>query len=157
MVRGIERRSIFLDHLDRDRFLERLALVLDGTGAAWPWALIPNHFHLLLKTGRDPLASVMRRLLTGYAVSFNRRHRRTGHLFQNRYKSILPGGCLSIGIGALYPPEPRAAGLVAGMDRRTGMLTAGTAPSWVGTSAPGRTRVLCCGVLGRGWDRQNRN
>jgi REP element-mobilizing transposase RayT len=90
MVRGIERRSIFLDDVDRDRFLERLALVLDATGASsLAWALIPNHFHLLLKTGRDPLATVMRRLLTGYAVSFNRRHRRTGHLFQNRYKSIL--------------------------------------------------------------------
>jgi putative transposase len=90
MVRGIERRSIFLDQVDRDRFLERLALVLDATGASClAWALIPNHFHLLLKTGRDPLATVMRRLLTGYAVSFNRRHRRSGHLFQNRYKSIL--------------------------------------------------------------------
>ncbi|CAB1056073.1 hypothetical protein D1BOALGB6SA_807, partial [Olavius sp. associated proteobacterium Delta 1] len=48
-----------------------------------------NHLHLLLRTGVAPIASVMRRLLTGYAVSFNRRHRRHGHLFQNRYKSIL--------------------------------------------------------------------
>ena len=48
-----------------------------------------NHFHLLLRTGAAPIATVMRRLLTGYAVSFNRRHRRHGHLFQNRYKSIL--------------------------------------------------------------------
>jgi hypothetical protein len=42
-----------------------------------------------MKTGIVPIATVMRRLLTGYAVTFNRRHRRTGHLFQNRYKSIL--------------------------------------------------------------------
>jgi REP element-mobilizing transposase RayT len=48
-----------------------------------------RHFHLLLRTGRTPIATVMRRLLTGYAVSHNRRHRRHGHLFQNRYKSIL--------------------------------------------------------------------
>ena len=48
-----------------------------------------NHAHLLLRTGSCPIASIMRRLLTGYAVSFNRRHRRHGHLFQNRYKSIL--------------------------------------------------------------------
>jgi len=53
------------------------------------WALIPNHAHFLLRTGTVPIATVMRRLLTGYAVSFNRRHRRHGHLFQNRYKSIL--------------------------------------------------------------------
>jgi hypothetical protein len=50
---------------------------------------LPNHFHLLLKTGNLSLAMVMRRLLTGYVVSFNRRHGRSGHLFQNRYKSIL--------------------------------------------------------------------
>ena len=52
-------------------------------------ALIPNHFHLMLKTGKVPVATVMRRLLTGHALRYNRRHRRSGHLFQNRYKSIL--------------------------------------------------------------------
>jgi hypothetical protein len=50
---------------------------------------MPNHFHLLLRTGDAPISTVMKRLLTGYAVRFNRRHRRSGHLFQNRYKSIL--------------------------------------------------------------------
>jgi hypothetical protein len=48
-----------------------------------------NHFQLLLKTGNAPVATVMRRLMTGHAGSFNRRLRRHGHLFQNRYKSIL--------------------------------------------------------------------
>jgi len=52
------------------------------------WALMTNHGHLLLPTGTVSVASIMRRLLTGYAVRFNRRHRRHGHLFQNRYKSI---------------------------------------------------------------------
>ena len=56
------------------------------TGA---WALIPNHFHLLLRTGPTPLSKVMRRLMTGYAVTFNKRHKRSGHLFQNRYKSVV--------------------------------------------------------------------
>ena len=46
----------------------------------------PHHVHLLLRTGLTPISTVMRRLLTGYAGQFNRRH---GHLFQNRYKSIL--------------------------------------------------------------------
>jgi hypothetical protein len=53
------------------------------------WALIPNHFHLLLKTGITPIATVMKRLLTGYAMYYNRSHNRCGHVFQNRYKSIL--------------------------------------------------------------------
>jgi hypothetical protein len=48
-----------------------------------------NHVHLLLKTGLTPVATLMRRLLTGYAQQFNRRHRRHGQLFQNRYKSFL--------------------------------------------------------------------
>ncbi len=48
-----------------------------------------GHFHLLLRTGPTPLSKVMRRLMTGYAVTFNIRHRRSGHLFQNRYKSVV--------------------------------------------------------------------
>ena len=50
---------------------------------------MPNHAHLLVRTGRHPLAAAMRSLLTGYAGAFNRRHKRHGHLFQNRYKSIV--------------------------------------------------------------------
>lgn len=90
IARGIERRVIFRDDHDRDLFLDRLGVILNETKArCYAFALIPNHFHLLLKTGQAPLAQVMRRLLTAYAISYNRRHRRSGHLFQNRYKSIL--------------------------------------------------------------------
>ena len=90
MARGIERRKIFWDDKDRSSFLERLALILEETQTqCYAWTLIPNHFHLLLRTGPTPLSKVMRRLMTGYAVTFNRRHRRAGHLFQNRYKSVV--------------------------------------------------------------------
>ena len=103
MARGIERRKIFLDDKDRTSFLERLAIILEETQTqCYAWALIPNHFHLLLRTGLSasadasrcragptPLSTVMRRLMTGYAVTFNIRHRRSGHLFQNRYKSVI--------------------------------------------------------------------
>jgi putative transposase len=90
ICRGIEGRDIFFDDTDRDRFVERLGrIVTESRTFCYGWALIPNHFHLLLKTGGAPISTVMLRLLTGYAVSFNRRHRRVGHLFQNRYKSIL--------------------------------------------------------------------
>ena len=61
----------------------------DTDTACFAWSLIPDHFHLLFKTGSVPLSTLMRRLLTGYAISFNRRHHRCGHLFPNRYKSIL--------------------------------------------------------------------
>ena len=90
IFRGIEKRSIFKDDLDRERFVEKLAEVLRGTfTACYAWVLMRNHVHLLLRSGRMPIATVMRRLLTSYAMYFNRRYRRHGPLFQNRYKSIL--------------------------------------------------------------------
>lgn len=90
IARGIERRQIFDDDQDRYAFLERMDLVLKETRTTcYAWALIPNHFHLMIQTGTAPVATVMRRLLTGHAQVYNRRHRRHGHLFQNRYKSIL--------------------------------------------------------------------
>ena len=90
IVRGIERRNIFEDDTDRLNFLDRLGKILGETSTqCFAWALIPNHFHLLLRTGAYPLSTVMRRLLTGHAMNFNRRHNRIGQLFQNRYKSIL--------------------------------------------------------------------
>ncbi len=90
IIRGIERKAIFKDNADRKNFLKRLTLIVSETETlCYAWVLMTNHVHLLLKTGLAPIATVMRRLLTGYAVSFNRRHRRHGHLFQNRYKSFL--------------------------------------------------------------------
>jgi putative transposase len=90
MGRGIERGKIFLNNKDRNDFITRLATLAEQDAMdIYAWALIPNHFHLLCKTKKRPLSSSMRRLLTGYVVNFNRRHKRHGHLFQNRYKSII--------------------------------------------------------------------
>ena len=90
MGRGIEGTRIFRGDIDREDFLFRLGeLCREGALTVYAWALMENHFHLLLKTGRHPLPGNMRKLLTGYVINFNRRHRRYGHLFQNRYKSIV--------------------------------------------------------------------
>ncbi len=90
MARGIERGKIFWDDRDRDDFVSRLAKLANaGAVIVYAWSLMPNHFHLLVRTGNLPISNAMRRLLTGHAVVFNRRHRRAGHLFQNRYKSIV--------------------------------------------------------------------
>jgi len=71
-------------------FFDRFAKLLSETGVrCYAWALLSNHFHLLLMPTSSSLSSFMRRLLTGYAVEFNRRNKRSGHLFQNRYKSIV--------------------------------------------------------------------
>ena len=90
MIRGIAGSDIFYDDVDRDRFVERARKVfVEEKTACYAFALLSNHVHFLLRTGQTSMAGVMRRLLTGYAVSFNKRHKRSGHLFQNRYKSIL--------------------------------------------------------------------
>jgi REP element-mobilizing transposase RayT len=90
LLRGIERRAIFIDDFDREDFLGRLQRQLvDGGAACFAWALIPNHVHLVLRTGDRPLSRLMSCLNTGYARAFNLRHRRSGYLFQNRYRSIL--------------------------------------------------------------------
>jgi REP element-mobilizing transposase RayT len=68
-VRGIERRNIFFDDMDRDNFLTRLSVILSGTQTrCFAWAMIPNHVHLLLRTGTAPIATVMRRLLRARLV-----------------------------------------------------------------------------------------
>jgi putative transposase len=90
MVRGINKSAIFQDDQDRAKFLERLGqTVADGKCSVYAWVLMSNHVHILFKSGKDGISSVMRKLLTWYALYFNRRHHRTGHLFENRYKSIL--------------------------------------------------------------------
>jgi putative transposase len=90
MGRGIERKEIFFSDADRSDFLDRLAgLVEEGALDVYAWVLMPNQFHLLCKTRNRPLPSSMRKILTGYVVNLNRRHCRYGHLFQNRYKSIV--------------------------------------------------------------------
>jgi REP element-mobilizing transposase RayT len=88
--RGIERRRVFHDDEDRNDFLQRLSeLTLSGAMDVYAWALMPNHFHILCKTRHQPLSVSMHRALTGYVVNFNRRKHRHGHLFQNRFKSIV--------------------------------------------------------------------
>ena len=90
IARGINRQRIFRDDPDKTNFLDRLSALLKDSGIkCYAWAVLDNHFHLLLRTGTVPISTLMRRLLTGYAVSHNLRHERSGHLFQNRYKSIL--------------------------------------------------------------------
>jgi REP element-mobilizing transposase RayT len=88
-VRGIERRAIFRDERDRAEFVDRVAALAEPKGwTVAAWARLPNHAHLLGRSGQRPLAPAMRAPLTGYAGAFNRRHKRHGHLFQNRYTSL---------------------------------------------------------------------
>lgn len=90
MSRGIERRRIFIDDEDHADFRDRVCVWLQKTGSkCLAWCLMPNHFHFLVLRGSRPLSEMMHHVMTGYAVNFNLRHGRAGHLFQNRYKAII--------------------------------------------------------------------
>ena len=84
ILRGIERRRIVNDVADRKNFVKRMGeLAVETQTGIYAWALMTNHAHILLRSSKIDLSGYMRRLLTGYAISYNRRHRRWGHLFQN--------------------------------------------------------------------------
>ena len=72
MIRGIERRKIFRSDKDRENFLDRLSTMLSKAETlCYAWAFLTNHVHFLIRTGKIPLARLMRRLFAGYAVSSN--------------------------------------------------------------------------------------
>lgn len=112
-TRGVNRRKIFKDTQDYNMFIRYLKLYLlpiellkklamqdirinkfIQTNLSKEvelncFALMPNHFHLLVRL-KEPkgIESLMRRILTGYAMYFNQKNKRVGHLFENRYKSV---------------------------------------------------------------------
>jgi putative transposase len=90
MARGNERKAVYRDDQDRRRFLEALAEMVDRFGVRLhAYCLMPNHYHLLLDTPRANLSQAVGWLQVTYTVRFNRRHRRSGHLFQGRFKAQL--------------------------------------------------------------------
>ncbi len=90
IIRGIEKKSIVDDVRDRKEFISRIgSLSTEEKATIYAWALMSNHAHFLLRSGPGGLSRFMRRLLSGYAIYYNHRHRRHGYLFQNRFKSII--------------------------------------------------------------------
>jgi len=90
MIRGMEGTPIFRQDSDRQDFLDRLEDLVGATGTRiLAWVLMDNHVHLLIFSGPKGISQFMRRLLTGYAIYYNRKYLRKGHLFQDRYKSIV--------------------------------------------------------------------
>jgi len=90
MVRGLERRRLFHDAQDYKSFLDRFSNIIQETDArCYAWVLMPNHVHLLVRTGREKLSKWVQRLLSGYGQYFNLRRRRVGYVYQGRFKSLL--------------------------------------------------------------------
>ncbi len=115
MSRGVDGRAIFMDDQDRLRFLDEMRRITAQTGSeVIAYCLMGNHFHLAIKVLSAPLSFVMQRLESGYCSMFNRRHDRTGHLFQARYtaKICLDDRYLARLIHYIHQ-NPVRAGLVA--------------------------------------------
>jgi len=90
MGRGLERRHIFSSNDDKLDFLERLGVALVQTDSeCLAFAVMSNHYHLLIRVSSAPLSRLMSKLLSGYATHYNHRNKRSGYVFQNRFKSIL--------------------------------------------------------------------
>lgn len=85
-IRGVDRRVIFDDSADRERFLERLGEAVEEYGVRlYLFCLMANHAHLLIETPRGNLSAFMHKLQTAYTVYYNLRHKRAGHLMQGRF------------------------------------------------------------------------
>jgi putative transposase len=90
IARGNQRQSTFLDDADYGAYLRRLALYLERHGVSLhAYCLMPNHVHLLVRTGTTPLAKFMQGLQQSYTQWFNRVHEKVGHVFQGRYRAIV--------------------------------------------------------------------
>ena len=90
LSRGNERNDIFIDETDRNRFLEAVGEMSERFDIdICAYVLMDNHYHLLVRTRRANLKKAMQWFGTTYTQRFNRRHFRSGHLFQGRYKSII--------------------------------------------------------------------
>jgi len=88
MLRGINRQQIFEDDEDYSRFLETLAKYREECGySLYGYCLMPNHVHLVLREGKQPLETIMRRIGASFVYWYNAKYARTGHLFQDRFKS----------------------------------------------------------------------
>jgi REP element-mobilizing transposase RayT len=90
LARGNERRRVFADDKDRLRFVELLGDWVERFGLRLHgYVLMDNHYHLLVETPEANLSRAMQWLGVSYTVWFNRRHRRSGHLFQGRFRAMV--------------------------------------------------------------------
>lgn len=88
MFRGINKQRIFKDNEDHEKYIE---VIKEYKGACeyeiYAYCLMKNHVHLLMKEGKEDLGIVFRRVGAKYVYWYNKKYERTGHLFQDRYKS----------------------------------------------------------------------
>jgi REP element-mobilizing transposase RayT len=136
--RGVDRRRIFVDDEDYRTYVRLLATVTKRQG--WHllgYCLMPNHVHLLIETPDANLANGMQWLHSRYALYFNERHHRPGHLFQGRYKSpIVKSDAAFVRLVGYIAVNPVAARLCRRAvdwpwSSHAAVMSPELAPSWV--------------------------
>ena len=89
MLRGVNRDAIFIEDSDSEMFLRALSQAKESSGClVFAYCLMSNHAHLVLRSGEEPIGTVVKRLGVRYAAWFNRKYGRVGHLFQDRFRSV---------------------------------------------------------------------
>lgn len=132
-TRGVRRQPIFVDDLDRTRFLELLAEVVERFGwICHGYCLMDNHYHLVIETPEANLSAGMHRLNGLYAQRFNRRHNLEGHVFERRYHSeLVTSNAHLLELSRYVPLNPMRAGIcrdAAGYRWSSFRATVGDAP-----------------------------
>ncbi|MBD3393605.1 MAG: transposase [Chitinivibrionales bacterium] len=90
MARGLDGMCIFRQEEDKEVFLRRFTSHIADVGYhCYAWCLMDNHYHFFLRTNELPMSRLMRPLNGGYARWFNRKYRRRGYVFQDRFKSVV--------------------------------------------------------------------
>ena len=88
MLRGNNREKIFIDDEDKSRIVETLGEKKKNEAFfIYAYCIMDNHMHLLIKESKDPVARIVKRIGTSYAYYFNKKYKRIGHVFQDRYRS----------------------------------------------------------------------
>ena len=88
MLRGNNREKIFIDEEDKSRIIDTLIYKKEaGEYYLYAYCIMDNHIHLVIKEGKDPIARIIKRIAASYSFYFNKKYKRIGHVFQERYKS----------------------------------------------------------------------
>lgn len=88
MLRGNDRQKIFIDEDDKNRIIDILSdKKKSGAFYIYAFSVMDNHIHLIIKEGSDSLSRAIKRIAISYAYYFNKKYKRIGHVFQDRYRS----------------------------------------------------------------------
>lgn len=88
MLRGNERKIIFMDDEDRQKYLEIIKKKRTDTNLLiYAYCLMDNHIHMILRDDENEVSAIMQGIATSYAMYINKKYERVGHVFQGRFKS----------------------------------------------------------------------